>query len=760
MSRTTLFGILATALLIPFQSSRAAPVRSPFDLYELGPLDDPALLTFGRSPGDGQVLHQERVQGRTWLLLALPDGGRIPEVAGLSRPAYLGRVRDGERVVFVAAEDRALLRPESGRSVQITPSGSTVFITSDTPDRLAARADHSFRVVERTQPAPIPRSGGTRDRFRRMVERTLEGRSGTVRTAGEVTAVRDQVSPDSLEAYVRSLAELPGGGKRSRYFARPETENVSRLYIAQKLEQALGPGSVAAQAFEVTTQDTTVTVTNLIAELPSGGTAAGAFLVTAHYDAIGTRSDPVQICAEGLRPPGSDCNCAGTASEIRADDDCEWDWRTDPAPGANDNGSGIACLLEAARVLAAAQLPFEFDIVFVAFQAEELGLLGSAAFADSVVNDGREIFGVFNLDQIAFNTPRNQSDIVANETSEWFADYIQSTALTFVPELAVNKLVTNFTRSDHASFWSVGIDAIDLLEDIDILYPQYHTFQDTWENTFPTTRPNPEDQLELVGKLLVSTLARLAVHYEAPDLAIPAGEIEVSAFSGDLRTEAPVRITARAHNLGSSSLTFNDVTIDTLDARVTFYDGAPNAQGALLGELQHRGFYAAGGVVPFELSWTPTAGQEGHHEIYAVVEGLDPGYEFEEVSRANNVAKLEVFLEGPSGSGPRLLEQYPFPNPVRGSVDDLRLYYELTRDATVSIQVFDMEAQLVGLYSATALFVDEGNRAGSNEIRGDQFSWTSSKGLESGVYFYTIRVGSLEGGSSTDQAKGKFALVR
>jgi hypothetical protein len=66
----------------------------------------------------------------------------------------------------------------------------------------------------------------------------------------------------------------------------------------------------------------------------------------------------------------------------------------------------------------------------------------------------------------------------------------------------------------------------------------------------------------------------------------------------------------------------------------------------------------------------------------------------------------------------------------------------------------------VGLYSASALFVDEGNRAGANEIRGDQFSWESSKGLESGVYFYTIRVGGLEGGDTTDQAKGKFALVR
>jgi hypothetical protein len=445
---------------------------------------------------------------------------------------------------------------------------------------------------------------------------------------------------------------------------------------------------------------------------------------------------------------------------VRDDPVGDWKWSVDPAPGADDNASGIACLLEAARVLEASNLPFEFDIVFVAFQGEELGLLGSAAYADSVVNENQEIYAVFNMDMVGYNSLRNQLDVVANETSEWFADYIQSTAQTFVPELAVNKNVVFFARSDHASFWAVGIDAILLNEDIDVLYPQYHTFQDTWEATFPSIgRPDPEVQFELAGRLVVSTLARLAVHYSSPDLSIPAGELEVAAISGDLRTESPLRLTAHVHNLGSSSLTFNDVTIDTLTARVTFYDGDPNAGGSKLGELQQRRFYAAGGVVSFDMTWTPQAGQEGFHQIYAVMEGLDEGYAFEEVSPFNNVGQVEIFLEGPSGSGPRLLTQYPFPNPVRGSIDDLHLFYELTRDATVAIQVFDMEAQLVGSFNATSLFIDEGNRAGTNDVRGDQFDWSSSKGLESGVYFYTIRVSALEGGV-TDEAKGKFALVR
>ena len=87
------------------------------------------------------------------------------------------------------------------------------------------------------------------------------------------------------------------------------------------------------------------------------------------------------------------------------------------------------------------------------------------------------------------------------------------------------------------------------------------------------------------------------------------------------------------------------------------------------------------------------------------------------------------------------------------------LYYELTPNATVTIQVFDWRRQLVGSFNATSLFIDDGNRAGTNDVRGDQFEWESPKGLASGIYFYTIRVSSLEG-AVTDEAKGKFALVR
>lgn len=738
-----------------FGGAHAAPVVTPYDLYEWGPVEDAGLEGLRAAPGDWQVLHQEKLQGRTWLLLALPDGRQPSGLAG-ALPTHLGRVHEGERVVFVEEHESAEFRVRSGRPVEVTPAGRHVFITSLTPDQLVTGASHCFHVVERTQPPPVAKRTGPPPALQKILERVAPPQGISPRTDLDVTLIRDRVNADSLETIVRTLAELPSGAKRSRYFARPETETVSRLYIAQKLDEALGPGAVKSHTFVVETADTAVTVTNVIGKLPCGLPNAGSFLITAHYDAIGTRSDAVQLCAEGLRVPGSGCNCDADSASVRRDDDCRWNWRNDPAPGADDNGTGIAAMLEAARALQ--DVAFEFDIYFIAFQGEELGLLGSAAFADSLVTTDQEVFGIFNMDMLGYNPQRNEVDIVTNETSEWFGDYIESTALIFVPDLLVHRPDIFFPRSDHASFWAVGMDAIDLTEDVDLLYPKYHSFQDTWENTF--VRPGSEDQFILSSKLLVATMARFAVHYDDPDFAIPSGELEAVPVSGDApRAGTPLRVTARMHNFGASSLTYLNVTTDSLTARVSFYDGDPDAGGTKIGELQRTDVYRSGAVEEFEILWTPPEGAEGFHDVYAVVQGLDPGFDLEEVTQTNNRTKVGFFLQSPTTEGPRILSQYTFPNPVRGERNAFSLYYELSRDATVEITIYDLEAQLIGEYNATSLFIDNGNRAGVNTLRGRDFSWKSPEDLQSGIYIYTIRVADLQGAASDEQT-GKFALVR
>jgi hypothetical protein len=70
------------------------------------------------------------------------------------------------------------------------------------------------------------------------------------------------------------------------------------------------------------------------------------------------------------------------------------------APGAEDNGSGSACVLEAARILS--QYEFDCTIEYVLVSGEEQGLWGSYAYAEYCYNEDRNIAGVLNFDMISY----------------------------------------------------------------------------------------------------------------------------------------------------------------------------------------------------------------------------------------------------------------------------------------------------------------------------------------------------------------------
>ena len=751
---------LVAALFLALASSSAAtpvpsPVAPPFDLYEIGPWPDGRLEFFSAQPGPWQPLHQEKVDGRTWLLLALPDGSVATDPGG-ERARYLGRVRDGERVILIAPPQPGTARIRTGRSLSIAPSGATVVVTEEARGVLARRAHAGFRELERPLPVPRPRDAAPPARLAEILDQARS--SASARTEQDVRDVVNRVRIDSLENYVRALSEDPSGGPTIRWWEDPRTRGVHTDYIVAKFQAALGDSETVAvfqHGFDVENDDEElVRVYNIIGKHESPVPGAGAVLLTAHMDAVGRRSDPVALCEAGYTHAG--CDCSASTTEILLDPDCEWDATTDPSPGADDNATGVAALIEAARLLA--PLTFDFDIYFVAFQAEEIGLIGSAAFADSVVDADQEIWAVLNMDMLGYNASINELDIVTDESSEWFADWLVETGQQFVAQLPLEKYVEPFGRSDHASFWARGIDAVGVLEDIELPYPGYHSYDDLWETMFPAAgRPNPELQFQLGVQLAVASMARLSVQYTAPDLAIPAGEMVARSRIPSLGTIAGIDVflTARVHNFGSSSLTFLDETTDSLTARVSFYDGDPDAGGTLIGEITRRDFFGSGAVVPFELIWDTTDVGIGFHEVFAVVEGLDVGYEQLEISPGNNRESDTFFLEAARDAEPRILEHYTYPNPARGGPSEFTFYYELSRDAGVILSVYDLEGTEVARFGTGERFFFEGNQAGANAVPGDD---VIDVDLESGVYLYVLRVTS--DGTVTDEVKGKFAVVR
>ncbi len=151
------------------------------------------------------------------------------------------------------------------------------------------------------------------------------------------------------------------------------------------------------------------------------------------------------------------------------------------APGADDNASGTCTVMEAARLLA----PFNFDytLIFIAFDEEEQGLIGSHAYADSAFNNGDSILGVLNLDMITWDGNNDYAfSLYSNSNSLTFSNYTKNVFKIYQPVVVPTVIVSNMTSSDHASFWGKGYVALCGIESFNDFNPYYHTIDDNFAN--------------------------------------------------------------------------------------------------------------------------------------------------------------------------------------------------------------------------------------------------------------------------------------
>ena len=278
------------------------------------------------------------------------------------------------------------------------------------------------------------------------------------------------VDPDRLMAHVQALAKPRA--------TQPQKE-VARRYI---IEQLAAYGITAEQQPYGLAAEKSTGVdrgSNIIAKIPGSG--PGSILLGAHYD---TEVD---------------------------------------SPGADDNGSAIATLLETARIFseqvaalrAEEALPAHNGLKLVFFDQEERqsdgsGLLGSIAFTEKA-GSLTGVKGAIILDMIGYacHTPGCQAYPprlpVPNlpETGDFlavlglqshinllgaFALSAQTTAPTVlslpVPKPMLN-LFPDLLRSDHAPFWEKGIPAVLVSDTANFRNPNYHTPQDTPDTLDP-----------------------------------------------------------------------------------------------------------------------------------------------------------------------------------------------------------------------------------------------------------------------------------
>ena len=159
------------------------------------------------------------------------------------------------------------------------------------------------------------------------------------------------------------------------------------------------------------------------------------------------------------------------------------------APGADDNASGVAALLLAARELAPLKLARTVRLVF--FTGEEQGLCGSWAYAEAAQAAGENVTAVFNLDMLGWEgdgAPVAELHTrPAGAPAAYAADLAIAGVFTQVVSLyGLDAQLTPVIRadgenaSDHASFWDVGFPGVLAIEDSYADFnPYYHTTADT-----------------------------------------------------------------------------------------------------------------------------------------------------------------------------------------------------------------------------------------------------------------------------------------
>lgn len=150
------------------------------------------------------------------------------------------------------------------------------------------------------------------------------------------------------------------------------------------------------------------------------------------------------------------------------------------AAAADDDGSGVAATLEAARVLSNYQ--FEYTIIYAIWDEEEQGKVGSLAYANLANTNNDSIMGVINMDAIAWDSDNDAAAMIHVKpigTSFQISDTIQSINTNY--SIGLNLAITNpgATYSDHASFWTNGFGAVLVIEDWTFdSNPNYHTDTD------------------------------------------------------------------------------------------------------------------------------------------------------------------------------------------------------------------------------------------------------------------------------------------
>ncbi len=283
-------------------------------------------------------------------------------------------------------------------------------------------------------------------------------------------AVEAQSAPEStVDRLLQHVTYLASDVREGRGVGTSGLDSAA-AYIARAFARlGLEPGGTAGFLQPFTLDSTAPTlahsglgglpVANVIGILPGRGSLAGqAVIVGAHYDHLG-------LGGFGSLDPDS----TGVVHN-----------------GADDNASGTAALIETARALASRTHKDARSVVFVAFTAEELGLLGSMHYVKNPVFPSAVTAAMINFDMVG-RLREGRLLAIGTGSAEELPDLVTAAAGTHGVEVRV--VPDPWGRSDHSSFYGEAI-------------PVVHFFTDTHEDYHRTTDDAPAINLNGLARVV------------------------------------------------------------------------------------------------------------------------------------------------------------------------------------------------------------------------------------------------------------------
>lgn len=319
----------------------------------------------------------------------------------------------------------------------------------------------------------------------------------------EIFRIIDRVESDRLMFHISALQSFYTRHAYSTQASSDKGIGAARAYITDQFKAYLQSSDGSLYTFQVDFEaisgEERAPQSNIAAVIRGADPGAGAIIIGAHYDSIGRPLD------------------SGAAF----------------APGANDNGSGVAAILEIARIMS--QRQYQSTIMFVLFAAEEVGRQGSRAFANWIRGAGADVVGMINVDTIGNIHDRRQAvndrelRIFSAGPNETSASRQMARTINFIGfnyglelDLTVQDAIDRENRyGDHFSFSELGYPAIRLINAHEEKY-----------------NGDPTDTIEYIeaGYLRQATQAILAILTALADGPPPPRNITLRGQDSDLRT--------------------------------------------------------------------------------------------------------------------------------------------------------------------------------------------------------------------------------